>query len=238
MESASKRFGERSNTQIDTDIINNVPKNTLKSRKSIWGQFNKFMSEKQYKLDEFTSPLEINDILKSWAANMKKMDGTDYKEGVVKQMWNCTAKIVQEMYFNTWNIKINPFSDAVFQSSRQARDATRKKLQILPGKRTNSAGALTETEYLKIVSGFDENTPVGLQKIFFFIVSYELAWRGGEGVHCMTYFFKEDIDNNGSLTNRIEYNPVFSKTAQGGAKKLAESKWLIVNENVDFCPIR
>lgn len=88
---------------------------------------------------------------------MRKHDGTDYKEGVVKRMFNTTAKMVQEMYFNTWNIEINPFSDAVFKTARMARYAARKKLQALPEKRTNSAAALAENEYLKIVNHFDEN---------------------------------------------------------------------------------
>jgi hypothetical protein len=39
---------------------------------------------------------------------MKKQDGSDYKETVVKHMWNVTANLVQEMYVNNWNIQINP----------------------------------------------------------------------------------------------------------------------------------
>jgi hypothetical protein len=74
-------------------------------------------------------------ILKSWACNMKKQDGSDYKETVVKYMWNVTAKLEQEMYFNNWNIQINPFSDVIFKSAREARDAMRKKLQACPEKR-------------------------------------------------------------------------------------------------------
>jgi hypothetical protein len=84
----------------------------------------------------------------------------------------------------------------------------------------------------------NEDGPEGLQKKFFLIASYELAWRGGEGAQCQTYFFKEEINNEGLPTGRVEYNTIFSKTAQGGAKRLTESKWLIPNENAELCPVR
>jgi hypothetical protein len=169
---------------------------------------------------------------------MRKRDGSEYKEGVVTHIWNTTAKMVQEMYYNKWNIEINPFNEAVFKTSREARDATRRKLQALPEKRTSSAAALSEKEYKKIVEVLDEDGPEGLQKKFFLIASYELAWRGGEGAQCQTYFFKEEINNEGLPTGRVEYNSIFSKTAQGGAKRLTESKWLIPNENAELCPVR
>jgi hypothetical protein len=41
------------------------------------------------------------------------------------------------------------------------------------------------------------------------------------------------------VSGRIEYNTVFSKTAQGGAKNLCDSKWLVPNsKNPEFCPVR
>lgn len=37
----------------------------------------------------------------------------------------------------------------------------------------------------------------------------------------------------------MEYNPIFSKTAQGGSQKCAESKWLVQNKKQpEFCPVR
>lgn len=239
MGSRSKRFGNKCEAEIDADIEENVPKNTKKSRDSVWRQFTNFLNEKEYCLEESTSPAELNTILKSWSSNMKKQDGTDYKEGVVKHMWNTTAKLLQQMYFNKWKIQINPFSDATFHSAREARDAMRKRLQAFPEKRTESAAALTEMEYVKMLRTFDEDTPEGLQRKKFLVASYELAFRGGEGAHCLTYYFKEEIDNSGSFTGRIEYNPIFSKGAQGGSKPLTESKWLIENtRNIDLCPVR
>ncbi|KAK9679562.1 Retrotransposon gag protein [Popillia japonica] len=40
-------------------------------------------------------------------------------------------------------------------------------------------------------------------------------------------------------TGRIEYNPIFTKTTQGGAQKCADSKWLIPNKvKSSNCPVR
>lgn len=55
------------------------------------------------------------------------------------------------------------------------------------------------------------------------------------GIH----YFKEEIGNDGNATGRVEYNPVFSKTCQGGSQKLADTKWLSPNvENPSRCPVR
>lgn len=127
----------------------------------------------------------------------------------------------------------------VFKSARASRDAKRKELQALPDKRKRSAVALTENEYGKMVGSLNEDNPEGLQKKFFTIASFELAWRGGEGVKSLIHYFRTESDNFGNETRRIEYNPVFSKTAQGGAQHLEDSKWLVPNyEDSDLCPVR
>jgi hypothetical protein len=126
------------------------------------------------------------------------------------------------------NISINPFND-IISNLQEKPGMPREKncMQALPEKRTARAAALNEEEYAKIIEYLDENTPEVLQKKFYFLASYELARRGGEGAQYKTNVFKEELDNRGCQTGRIEYNPIFSKTAQGGAKKLTDSKWLI-----------
>jgi integrase len=59
------------------------------------------------------------------------------------------------------------------------------------------------------------------------------------GLKCRNHFFKEETNNSGEKTGRIEYNPIFSKTTQGGGRKLADSKWLVKNERDHrFCPVK
>ena len=154
-------------------------------------------------------------------------------------MWNSTAKQLQEMYFVKFQMKFNPFFDVEFLAARAARDAKRRRLQQDPRKRKTSAAALTNEEYKNIVNMWDDNNPVGLQLKFFHVISRELAWRGGEGIMAKVENFVKEIDHQGHFTGRIEYNPVFTKTTQGGSKKLANSKWLIKNEsNLNECPVR
>ncbi|XP_045473938.1 uncharacterized protein LOC123680198 [Harmonia axyridis] len=170
---------------------------------------------------------------------MKKENGENYKELVVKTMWNTVAKKMQEMYFVKWKIIFDPFKDIIFKSSREARNAKRRNLQTCANKRKCSSASLKLDEYYAMVSLWDENTPAGLQRKFYHIASVELAWRGGEAVNCKVHYFKEEVDNSGMKTGRVEYNPLFNKTAQGGEKKMAESKWLVPNtKNPTFCPVR
>ncbi|KAJ3661865.1 hypothetical protein Zmor_006244 [Zophobas morio] len=236
----SKRFGSSCFQTIDEAIINsNIPENTKKSKKSAWKQFNAFCQEKNYVLDHQRSIEEIANILKDWGYNMRRKNGEEYKECVVKTLWNVVAKEVQEMYDYKYNIKFNPFSDSTFNEARRARDAKRKTLQSSLKKRRSSSTVLSGDEIRKMVTAWNEDTPAGLQKKFYQISAYELAWRGGEAANCLLHYFKIEKNNKGEETGRIEYNSVFSKTTQGGAKPLANSKWLIANkDDLNICPVR
>ena len=98
---------------------------------------------------------------------------------------------------------------------------------------------LTTVWHICPVFRVPDGTPDGLQRKLFHVISYELAWRRGEGSSCLIHNFHEERDHNGFLSGRIEYNPIFTKTCQGGSKKLSDSKWLTTNkESPDVCPVR
>lgn len=158
------RFGEFSSKNIDESIKNNKPINTVRSEKYIWSQFLEFCSYRNYELAEQSSEDCLANILQDWAYNMRKKDGTEYKEAVVKLMWNVSAKLLQKKYLDEYKRSINPFEGAVFEKARRAKDTKRKQLQHLPEKRKSSAVALTRMEIENIASSFDEDTPDGLQK--------------------------------------------------------------------------
>lgn len=233
------RFGNNSLSLIQKKVIESKPKNTILNHQYIWRQFMDFINERNYSLNENTSIPTLANILTDWAYNMKKKDGEDYKDFTVKTIWNVTSKLLMEKYQDDFNVKFNPFTDTEFKTAREAKNAKRKQLQTDPQKRKESALSLKYEEFKAMVQNCDEETPDGLQKKLFFVLSYELAWRGGEGVKCLASYFKEDINNAGEKTGRMEYNPIFDKTTQGGDKPCAPSKWLIKNKvNPDLCPVR
>lgn len=233
------RFGSHSDEFINETINNSKPSNTIKTETYVSRQFDKFCDARNYQLSQNTSNEELAQILRDWAFNMRKSDGTDYKEGVVKTMWNLTAKMVQQKYFTEFNRTIDPFKDAAFHTAVQAKNAKRRELQAIPSKRKESAAALNTEDIRKIIDSLDENTPAGLQRKFYQIAAVELAWRGGEAVSCLLDYFKDETDNYGKKTGRIEYNTVFSKTAQGGNQRTTDSKWLTPNtQNPNHCPVR
>lgn len=232
------RFGNANFQCINALIKETIPKNTKNNHKYAWGIFMEFCYERKYELNEHRSVEELAMILKDWAVNMRKKDGTEFKEATVKTMWNVSCKILQGKYYNDYKIMIDPFRSIVFKPARDARDATRKKLQADPCKRKSSSVSLSLSEINQIILLWNENTPEGLMRKFYHIAAVELAWRGGEAVACLLNFFQPEKNNDGSLTNRIEYNPVFSKTCQGGSKSCTSSKWLIANSESQRCPVR
>ena len=175
------RFGQESKENIRREIEQLTPANTRKSKSSVWRQFTNFCAEKLYNFDRADIPVEeLAFILEDYAFNMRKKNSEDYKESVIKVLWNSTAKQLQEYFFEKYNRKFNPFSDIEFLNARAAKNAKRRKLQMDSTKRKKSSSALSADELRKIIKLWDENTPEGLQKKFFFVAAHELASRENE----------------------------------------------------------
>ncbi|CAH1098673.1 unnamed protein product [Psylliodes chrysocephalus] len=62
-----------------------------------------------------------------------------------------------------------------------------------------------------IIDKLDDQTLDGLQKIFYYLASVELAWRGGEDATCLTEYFKFETSEDGKETGRLEYNPIVTQ---------------------------
>lgn len=138
-EPGCSRWGDATEVNIRQLINLRTPKNTQINKKSQWNQFTQFCVSKGIKLTQNTTIPEIASTLRNYASNMRRKDGEEYKECVIKTLWNSTAKQIQEMFFNEYNIKFNPFTDIEFKEARAARDCKRKQLQGMPEKRKASA---------------------------------------------------------------------------------------------------
>jgi hypothetical protein len=88
-------------------------------------------------------------------------------------------------------------ADIQFKKARNARDTKRKILQASPEKRKVSSKALTKQEIFE----WSEEEPVQLQRKFYHIAAYELAWRGGEAANCKVFYFKIETDYSGQETS-------------------------------------
>lgn len=193
-------FGIQSITEIKKAVSENIPPNTHISKTSIWRQFSQFLLKRDYKLEKHAPAEELAKIMEDYAYNMKKLNGEDYKESSIKSIWNTTAQMLQEKYYQEFNIKIEPFTDIVFKSARLAKDLKRKQLQGNQEKRKESSKALTTQELLEMIKIHDEDTPDGLQKKIFHLFSFELAWRGNEAVNCKVHYFQQELDLKGEFT--------------------------------------
>jgi hypothetical protein len=122
-------------------------------------QFQAFCKERGYEIMTEPAPPEVlSTVLKDWGQNTRKKDGSEYKEAVLKVIWNSVAKQIQESYFEKFQLKIYPFSDILFKSARDSRDCKRKLLQMNSNYRTSSSATFTEEEVERILSLYDENT--------------------------------------------------------------------------------
>uniref|UniRef100_A0A6P7FXK5 Uncharacterized protein LOC114335199 n=1 Tax=Diabrotica virgifera virgifera TaxID=50390 RepID=A0A6P7FXK5_DIAVI len=170
------RFGCNTDENINEIIESNIPKNTVYSKKFVWKAFMDFCNDRKYELDGNRTVEELASILKDWAVNMRRKDGTEFKEATVKTMWNLTSKLLQEKYYKEMKVIIDPFKSVVFQQARAARDSIRRKLQSDPCKRKQSSEALSAVEITKMINLWNEDTPEGLQWKFYHITAVELAW--------------------------------------------------------------
>lgn len=41
--------------------------------------------------------------------------------------------------------------------------------------------------------------------------------EGSEASNCKIYYFRNEVDTDGKCNGKIEYNPIFSKTTEGGS---------------------
>lgn len=138
---ANSRFGSFSIDSIVESVQKSTPLNTIKTKSYIWKQFQEFCAAGEHHINKTTTLPQLNAILMDWAFNMKKRDGSEYKESVVKTLWNNTAKQLQEKFYNDWGIRFDPFTDIIFKTSRDARNAKRRILQVKPETRKVSAQA-------------------------------------------------------------------------------------------------
>uniref|UniRef100_T1IRV3 DUF3504 domain-containing protein n=1 Tax=Strigamia maritima TaxID=126957 RepID=T1IRV3_STRMM len=231
---AASRWGDVDVQTIDISIDQPIPTNTRKNHTSIWHQFTEFCSSKNYSLTPVTTTITLNQILKDFAWNMRKTDGTEYKETVIKVLWNTTAKLLQQYYFDNFNIIFNPFNDVEFKTARAARDAKRKKLLSDGTKRKLSlfTSSLSDRqEKAKLHKVYDENTPEGLLEKFYKVVAPELGWKNVEGSAAEITHFSREIDYKGNETGRIEYNP--ATVWRPDCKRLIPNR-----DDPEVCPVR
>lgn len=89
MDTPKKRFGDKTEEEIDLEIDGITPANTKKSQACVWHQFTTFCVEKGYGFNEKTTPIELNIILKSWAVKMKRKNSCSSRYSNVN-FTNCT----------------------------------------------------------------------------------------------------------------------------------------------------
>lgn len=66
-----------------------------KKVKYVWKQYEKNLPERKYQFYEYASVARLGFMLKNWGFTERKSNGTNYKECVMKTIWNTSAKLLQ-----------------------------------------------------------------------------------------------------------------------------------------------
>jgi hypothetical protein len=225
----AQRFGTRSAEEVNSFVkeFGENP-NTQRGIEQVQRLFQDFCKEKSIDYEPSTiTDDEINSLLQNFIVNVRRKDGTDYKERVIKGLFNSLASnIIMKDVKRDQNRVISIFTDPSFEGARKARSAKRKELQKDPTRRTVNAAAIPQDDKMKMMQLYTDDTPDGLNRRYYQYASFIFQWRGGEGANSSIYHYKEEKDLRGVPTGRIEYNPIFSKTCQGGDKRLSDSKFI------------
>lgn len=121
------RFGSADSQEIDSAIETLVPEGTKRAKEHLDRVFQRFLLAKniQYDLSTMTDEV-ICSLLKNFAFNVQKKDGNDYKDKVLKGMWNGLAKKITEDIWKSQQRRISMADDPHEKPKRQ-RDANSKK---------------------------------------------------------------------------------------------------------------
>ena len=88
----SKRQGTVNERENGNIIESSVPKDTVVNKQSHWRQFSEFCGAKNCKIDVTMTIPESAMIFLDYVLNVRRRDGTHYKECIIKTLWNERAK--------------------------------------------------------------------------------------------------------------------------------------------------
>jgi hypothetical protein len=236
--------------EIEKKLLERTPNNTRSTKNMCWRIFRRFLVKYGLVFDPKTATDEdMSNIMKKFAFNVRKVDGSDFKDESLKSIWNSVAKQMMDQVFNETGRNVNIFKDPAFKEARDAKFVKRRDLQKDPSKRKVSATPLTADESREIIALWGTDTPVGLNRTLFHLGGFTLANRGGDQSSWRLEDFEKEVDNKGKLTGNfflfffnsdlifqlgvVTWFPVHEKNAQGGDGEMAQPRLLMPSSKLD-----
>jgi hypothetical protein len=190
--------------EIEKKLLERIPHNTRSTQNMCWRIFSRFLIKFGLVFDPSTSTdEEINNLMKKFAFNARKMDGFDFKDESLKSIWNSVAKQMMDQVYKAKGRNVNIFRDPAFKEARDAKFVKRRELQKDPSKRKVSATPLTAEESREIIQLWGTDTPLGLNRTLFHLGGFALANRGGDQSSWKLEDFEKEVDNKGKLTGNF-----------------------------------
>jgi hypothetical protein len=190
--------------EIEKKLLERMPENTRATQNMCWRIFERWLHNAGLAFDPMTATdLDINDLLKKFAFNARKVNGEDFKDESLKSIWNSIAKQMMNQIYAATNRNVNIFKDPAFQSARDSKFVKRRDLQKDPSKRKVSATPLTAEESREILTLWGIDTPEGINRTLFHLGGFALANRGGDQGSWRLEDFQKEVDNKGKKTGNF-----------------------------------
>lgn len=165
---------------------------------------------------------------------MRSKNGQRYSRSTTNGI---RASINRHLKSPPYSRQISLYSDKAFLKSNQAHEAVLKQLVKDGLDRPKSYDPITGNDLKKCLTGFDTNTPKGLQNKVWFDIHYNFARRANEGDRDMTKdTFEVRIDSIGKKYLVLAANEI-TKNHQGGMKDTNNTEPRCYENGGPMCPV-
>ena len=197
------RFDDCGPSKISDFITKSKNTNTSKATNQWMNVYRQWAEIREAPVEiETLSPIDLDQLLQQFYAEVKKRNGDDYEPGSLANLQAGIERYLKEKKYNLSIIK-----DRQFMTSRA----------VLEGKRPNRSFSLTkaEEETLWDCGQLGSSTPVSLVNTIWWLFTQHFGIRGRKEHHSMKvedFTFKKDDNSNEFLT----FSEGITKTRQSG----------------------
>ena len=228
------RFGNINDAEKSSLLEDVNSKATKKSTTVAFNLFTTYLREKKISVDVNTiSKAELNDILNSFYANVRKTDGAYYKKSSLISIRHSLQRKFKELQQN-----MDIINDGEFNDANNMFKATCVHLKKIGLGATNHKPPISEEDITKLYESgvFGLSTPISLQRKVFFEIMLFFCRRGVENLRSLTkQCFSVEIDSDGT---EFIHKVKDEWTKNHGAWDDAQDSGRVYATGLDNCPVK
>ena len=236
--SSTSSFATATGTDLKRLKDKNKNKNTMKSTVTWINRFETWRKVRGIANELENIPVnDLDDILQSFFAEIRKSDGTEYEPECLRVMLSAMDRYSREK-----GREYSILKDKMFDSSRKVLNGKAIELREKGmGKRKNKSDPLTydEEEQLWRLKVLGSNNPKSLNYTIFYLISQQFGTRGCQEHHQLQVEELKFVRDPSGKTLYVEWVEGLTKTRQGGLSKTEQRlpQKMFANEG-SRCPVK